>query len=267
MREADGFSYARALGFQIVLAVLPALIFFVGVATWSDNDRLHSSVEGVVATLTPGPANNVLQQAVEEGEDNARGNVWAMLLGGVAALVSGAVGMSQVQKAASRLYGIEEDREWKARYGLSLTLSFTVGLLLASGFVALAFGSTIADAVEGESIWLWLRWPLAALALIAGLSGLYKVAPNRQQPGHAWLLVGGLTATLLMVTFSGGLAVYLSVSSTFGDTYGSIAGLIGLLIWAQLAAVAVLSGLAFAAQLEQERQTTTARTGKTGTRR
>jgi uncharacterized BrkB/YihY/UPF0761 family membrane protein len=47
--------------------------------------------------------------------------------------------------------------------------------------------------------------------------------------------------------------VFLSLSSTFGATYGPLAGLIGLLVWAQLAGIALLSGLAFAAQLEAER--------------
>jgi uncharacterized BrkB/YihY/UPF0761 family membrane protein len=38
IRDADGFSYARALGFQIVLAAFPALIFFVALAVWSGNE-------------------------------------------------------------------------------------------------------------------------------------------------------------------------------------------------------------------------------------
>jgi uncharacterized BrkB/YihY/UPF0761 family membrane protein len=69
----------------------------------------------------------------------------------------------------------------------------------------------------------------------------------------SWLIVGGLTATVLLMVFSGGLALYLGVSSTFGDTYGPLAGLIGFMIWAQLAGLATLAGLAFAAQLEAER--------------
>jgi YihY family inner membrane protein len=253
MRDADGFAHARAIGFQIVLSTLPALIFFVAVSVWSGSQILQSSMEGIVTTLTPGPTSDVLQEAVEQGEDNARRNVLAMVLGGLTALTSGAVAMSQVQQGGSRLYGIDQDRTTTKRHGMSLLLSLSVGLLLAGAFVALAFGSTIADAVEGESIWLWLRWPLAALTAVVALAALYKVAPNRDQPRISWLIVGGLTATALLVLFSAGLAVFLSVSSTFGDTYGPLAGLIGLLIWAQLTGIALLAGLAFAAQLEAER--------------
>ena len=253
MREADGFSYARAVAFQIVLAAFPALIFFVGISAWTGSSSLQSSVDTVLSSLTPGSTSDFLRQAVEQGEENARGQTWAIVLGGLAALTSGAVGMSQIEKGANRLYGLGEDRPPLKRYGFAVVLSLSVGLLLGGAFVALAFGGNIADAVDGESIWVWLRWPLGMVAVVVALAALYKMAPNRNQPGVSWLAVGGLTAAFLWLLFSGALAAYLNLSSTFGETYGPLAGLIGFMIWAQLTGVAVLGGLGFAAQLEAER--------------
>lgn len=251
-RQADGFSYARAVGFQVVLAFLPALIFTVAVGVWAGGEPIKTAIESVVTAVTPGSTSGFFQQAVEQGEKNARGNTLAMMLGGIAALFSGAVGMSQLQQGAIRLYGKDEDRGFVRRYIVSLGLSLSVGLLLAGAVVAIAFGSTIAEAVEGESVWVWLRWPLGAAALASAITGLYKVAPNRNQPGVSWLIVGGLTATLLWLLLSGGLALYLNLSTTFGESYGPLAGLIGLMIWAQLTGLATLLGLSFAAQLEAE---------------
>jgi YihY family inner membrane protein len=252
-RQADGYSYARAVGFQIVLASLPALIFFVAVGVSLGSGTVQTAIESVVTSLAPGSTSDFFRQAVEQGEQNARGNTLAIVLGGITALTSGAVGMSQVQQGAGRLYGRDDDRGLLERLSLGLALSLSVGLLLAGGLMSIAFGSDIADAVPGESLWAWLRWPLGAAGLVAGISARYQVAPNRDQPGVSWLIVGGLTATVLLMVFSGGLALYLGVSSTFGDTYGPLAGLIGFMIWAQLAGLATLAGLAFAAQLEAER--------------
>lgn len=252
-READGYSYARPIGFQVVLAVLPALIFIVAVGVWAGSESVTAAIESVVTSLAPGSTSGFFQKAVEQGEQNARGNNLAMVLGGVTALVSGAVGMSQVQQWAIRLYGKDEDRSFVERYAISLGLSLSVGVLLAGAVVAIAFGSTITDAVQGESVWVWLRWPLGAAALAAAITGLYSVAPDRDQPGVSWLIVGGLTATVLWLLLTGGLALYLNLSSTFGDSYGPLAGLIGPMIWAQLTGLATLLGLAFAAQLEAER--------------
>lgn len=260
-READGYTYVRAIGLQVVLTFFPALIFVVAVAVWTDSSVLQSSIETIVSAVTPGSTSDFFQQAVEQGRQNARGNIWAVVLGGLTALISGAVGMSQVQLGAGRIYGKDEDRPWLHRYWLSLLLSLSAGVLLAGAFVAVSFGGAIADAVEGESVWSWLRWPLGALGAVVAIALLYKFAPNRSQPGVSWLLVGSITATVLWLLLSAGLALFLTLSSTFGDAYGSLAGLIGLLIWAQLTGLAVLSGLAFAAQLEAER----VESGKTGT--
>jgi YihY family inner membrane protein len=252
-RDADGYSYARGIGFQVVLASLPALIFFMAVAVWTRSELLRSSVEGVVGAISPGPSTDILQQAVEQGEGGARGNVWAMTLGGLTALVSGAVGMSQFQQGAGRLYGEDEDRPFASRYALSLVLAFSVGLLFAAGFVAIAFGDPISDALDLGMVWAWTRWPLGAVAVAVAITAMYKVGPKRDQPSLSWLIVGGITATVLWVLFSVAMALYLNVSSTFGETYGPLAGLIGFLIWAQLSGIAVLAGMAFAAQLEKER--------------
>lgn len=252
-RKADGFSYSRAVAFQMVLALFPALIFFAAISVWSGSQMLRSSVQTVVGSMTPGPTGGFLQQAVSQGQQSGHGDVIALLAGGFTALVSGAVGMSQIQQGAGRLYGKDEDRSPLRRYAIGLALSLSVGLLLGGALVAIGFGRSIAGAVEGQSVWIWLRWPLGAGAATLAVAVLYKVAPNRDQPSLSWLTVGGITATVLWLLFSGGLALYLALSSTFGDTYGPLAGLVGVLIWSELSAVALLGGLAFTAELEWER--------------
>ncbi len=51
--------------------------------------------------------------------------------------------------------------------------------------------------------------------------------------------------------------MYLTASKAFGDTYGPLAGIIGLLLWAFLTSLAVYFGLASAAQLEAVRASVT----------
>jgi YihY family inner membrane protein len=260
-RDADGYSHARAIGLQFILAALPALIFFVAVSVWTGSSVLQSSIESIVSSISPGGSggSGFLQQAIDQGEQNARGNTLAMILGGLAALVSATAGMAQIQKSATRMYGVTEDRPMQQRYGLAFVLAMSVGALLGAAALAISFGGVIMDALEGESIWAWLRWPLGIVATIVGFTVLYKVAPNRDQPTLSWLAVGGLTGTGMWLLLSGGLALYLALSSTFGETYGPLAGLVGLLLWSQLTGFAVVAGIAFAAQLEAEREDSSAK--------
>jgi uncharacterized BrkB/YihY/UPF0761 family membrane protein len=50
-----------------------------------------------------------------------------------------------------------------------------------------------------------------------------------------------------------GLGAFFSLSTSFGQTYGPLAGLVALLLWALLAAIALMFGGATAAQLEAVR--------------
>ena len=54
------------------------------------------------------------------------------------------------------------------------------------------------------------------------------------------------TATLLLGSF-------FAASSSFGETYGPLAGIVALLLWSLLSAVSLLFGAAIAAQLESVR--------------
>jgi len=64
------------------------------------------------------------------------------------------------------------------------------------------------------------------------------------------LVPGGGVAVLLTLLVTGALAVYVHVSPSFGSTYGPLAGIVALLLWSLLSAMAFFFGVAVCAQLE-----------------
>ena len=66
-RRADGFSHSRALAFQLVLTLLPALIAVVGFAKVLDQESFSRVLETTFKDLAPGPAGEVLTQTIESG--------------------------------------------------------------------------------------------------------------------------------------------------------------------------------------------------------
>ena len=251
-RYADGFSFARAVAFQAVLTLIPATIVAIAAAALIGDAAVHNAIREFIRTVTPGAASDALFAAFEQGEENARGDVVALVAGGVTAAIGGATAMSQIQRGASRIYGVLDDRPTVKRYLVATALMLSVGVLMVLGLIAIGFGSSVGGQFGGElaSIWSWLRWPLGTLLVGAAIAMLYKVAPNRHQPSFAWLTTGGYMATAVWLALTILLTLYLNGSSTFGDTYGPLAGFIGLLLWAQLTGIAILFGVAFTAQLE-----------------
>jgi uncharacterized BrkB/YihY/UPF0761 family membrane protein len=79
---------------------------------------------------------------------------------------------------------------------------------------------------------------------------LFRWAPRRHQPAFSWMWVGAAVALGLWLALSGLLSLYVSKSASFGQIYGPLTAVMALLLWAQLSAIALFLGMAFAAQLE-----------------
>jgi YihY family inner membrane protein len=258
-RAADGFSHSRALAFQITLAVLPAVIATVGLATAVQASRFRQLVVQTVDRLAPGPAGQVITEAVQQGaKSGARGGIAALVLGALAALASATLAMGQIERGANRLYGVERDRPTTKKYWNGFLLACSAGVLVLLAFVLIVAGSDVARATElsgfVRGLWTVLRWPLSIGFAVVAFAVLFREAPRRHQPSWSWLAVGSGMSVLLWFVFTGLLALYLGASSnTFGRTYGPLTGFIAVLVWTFLTALALFLGLAFAAQLEAVR--------------
>jgi len=83
-----------------------------------------------------------------------------------------------------------------------------------------------------------------------GLILLLDHAPRRRQPALSWLALGAGVAVILSMGATAALAAYVHVSGSFGSTYGPLAGIVALLLWSLMSAIAFFYGVAICAQLE-----------------
>jgi len=258
-RAADGFSHARALAFQSVLTLLPAIIAVVGLAAALDQESFSAAVQDTIGAVAPGAAGDILTSALRQGSSAAtRETGETALVGGfLAAVASGMAAMTAIERGANRIYGVERDRPFVRRYAVALGLALTAGVLALASVAVLVGGAAIADAVGWggtvDAVWRVARWPLGLVFTVTSIALLLEVAPRRRQPEASWLAFGAAAAAGLWLVFMAILAVYLEATGTFGATYGPIAGTIGVLLWAFLSSIALFGGLALAAQLEAVR--------------
>jgi YihY family inner membrane protein len=254
-RAADGFSHARALAFQFALTLVPALIAVIGLATVLDQETFTRIVREVLLEIAPGSAGDLITEALEQGSTGGR---TALLLGGVATLVAGTGAFGQLERGANRIYGVERDRPPVRKYGVAALLMVTAGGATLLAAILLVAGEALADAAGWGAAFEFLRWPVTVGLVVAALALLFELAPRRRQPEASWLVVGSGLAAVLWLLFTGVLALWIGATENFGATYGPLAGTIAVLLWTFLTALAVLLGLAFAAQLEAVRAGVTA---------
>ena len=161
--------------------------------------------------------------------------------------------MGQLERAMNRIYGVEKDRPFALKYKRALALALSAGVVIAAAFAILTFGRGLVDEGAARSAWMVVRWPLGIALVAAGLAALFNWSPRRRQPGWPWLAFGAWVSVAGWTLVTAVLALVFNVSKTFGQTYGSLAGLVALQLWTFFSALAILYGVAVAAQLEAVR--------------
>ncbi|MBW0092366.1 YihY/virulence factor BrkB family protein [Pseudonocardia sp. KRD-184] len=262
-RYGDGFSHARAFALQLALAAVPLVIAGAGLATALGAESIAEVVARTVVALSPGSSDALLTEVVEGGggeEGSDRGEV-VVVLGLITAFVAATSAFAQLERGANRIYGTKRDRPALRKYGHAALLTATAGVAMAFGLLLIVAGEPFGEALEevyhwgdaAETVWDVVRWPIGLAALVVAVTLLFRQAPRRKQPGLTWLAVGAGVTVLAWLMGSGLLALYVVAAAGFGETYGPLTAIMALLIWANITGIALLAGIALAAQLEAVR--------------
>ena len=257
LRYGDGFSHARSMAYLTSLVFLQAVIALVGLASALRSGGLSDIIVKTLRQIVPGPAGKLLTDAVQQAHRaGSAHHSLALSVGLAGALITGTTLMGQIERALNRIYGVEQDRPTAKKYGRAFLLAITAGLLFLAAFAALALGRAIGSSLSNHStstVWNVLRWPSALGLLIAAIALLFNWSPRRHQPGWSWLAFGAIVSVISLAIVTVALDAMFQISSTFGKTYGPLAGIIALMFWAVLASIALLYGAAIGAQLEAVR--------------
>lgn len=250
---------AAGVAFFALLAVVPALVAVVSVyglvADPADvsrhvDDLLDAAPEEVRAF-----AERQLE-SVAETSAGAAGIGLAVSL--AAALWSASSGMKHLVDALNAVYEEEEDRGFLRVRALAVALTLGAVLFVLGAVAVIAVVPAVVDGPLAL-----LRWPLLAVAFAAALAVLYRVAPDREAPAWRWTSPGAVLATVLWLAASGLFSLYAAHVGDFDETYGSLAGVVVVMLWLFLTAAVVLLG----AELDVELERQTARDTTTGPER
>jgi YihY family inner membrane protein len=261
-RYGDGFSHARAFGLQLALATVPLIIAGAGLSAALGAESFAEVVARTVVAISPGSSEALVADVVEDGSEHGRDQGQLVVFLGLAtAFVAATSAFAQLERGANRIYGTDRDRPALRKYIRAALLTLTAGSALAFGLLLIVAGDPFGDAVEqvyhwgdaAESVFDVVRWPLGLAALVFAVTVLFRHAPRRQQPGMSWLAVGATVTVLVWLAGSGLLGLYVVSAGNFGDTYGPLTAVMALLLWANVTGVALLAGVALAAQLEAVR--------------
>jgi YihY family inner membrane protein len=252
-RRADGSSHARSLAFATSLVLVQGIVVLVGFAAAFGQSGITSTIVETIRSAVPGPASEVLAEAVKQANRVGSHDRFLLLtVGLIGVLVTSTTAMGQMERGLNRIYGIERDRPTAQKYALAFVLTITVGTGLGIAFLMLGFGRSIGSSWGDTArvVWEILRWPIGLALIAVCLAAIFGHSANRRQPGRSWLAFGSGVAVVLWAASTIGLALVFRVASNFGQTYGPLAGIVALQIWTFLSSFSIFYGMAVAAELE-----------------
>ena len=249
----DCFSWAASLAYFFFLALFPALLFVVSLASVLPVQHMIDRIVTMLSRVAPGDVVTIArQQFVQITRQPRRGVLTFSLL---AALWSTSTGLAAIVDTLNQTYHITESRPWwRVRVtAIALTLGLTIVTLMAFGLVMV--GPTAAQRVAdwlalGPLVaWTWnvLRWP-AAFALVVTVLGcvcarrhVLRPCPDTTQE-WVWITPGSVAATAMWLVVSLGFRWYVIHFGAYQKTYGAIGGVMIALLWFYFTSLAILLG-------------------------
>jgi membrane protein len=251
---------AAGVAFYAMLALFPAMIVVVSIyGLVMDPEEIAAQVRTL--GVLPDDVRSILTGQLDALARAPGGRLsLSLALGVLVALWSASAGMRALVTGVNAAYSEAETRGFVRLRGLAVLLTVGGSLVTVLALVVIVALPVAARRLPGPvglgvSV---VRWPLLAVVLIAGLGVLYRVAPSRRDARWQWLSLGSVVATGLLLVASMLCSAYASVAPAQNKTYGAFFGVIVLLFWLFLSALAVLVGAELNAEGElQTRRDTT----------
>jgi membrane protein len=209
--------WAAALTYYGVLSIFPALIALISVVGLVGSSATTSLLNNL-QSFTPGPAKDILTNAVSGLSKNQRAGGVMFVVGLALALWSASGYVAAFMRAANSIWDAPEGRPiWKTlpvRVGVTIitvvVLAAGAIAVVVTGPVARRVGDLIGAGSSAVTIWDIAKWP--ALVVLFGLllSILYYAAPNVRHPGFRWVTPGGVVAIILWIAASALFALYVA---------------------------------------------------------
>src|SRR5215210_3639613 len=248
---------AGGVAFFGFLSAFPALIATISIyGLVSSPADVTRQMEDLSAQL-PEEAQRLLKTQLTSIAENSGGALSiGLVISILAALWSASGGVGSLVTAINLAYDEVEARGFlKLKLlSLGLTLGAIVFVLITFGLVAIV--PAVLDAlplgVVGTILAQALRWVLLLAVFAGSLAVLYRVAPDRDAPQMRWVSLGSVIVTVIWVIVSVGFSLYVDNFGSYDKTYGTIAGVIVLMLWLYLTCFLVLLGAEINAEVEHQ---------------
>jgi membrane protein len=255
--------WAASLTYYGLMAMFPALIAFVGIiGLVADPRGATQTITEVVTAIGPQSAADTFAGPIQSvTSSNSTSGIMA-IVGIAVALWSASGYVGAFMRASNVIYETPEGRPiWKLR-PLQMLVTLVILVLAAITLLGLVVSGPLAEAIGGAiglsdaavTAYEIAKWPIL-LALVATIiSVLYYASPNVKLRGFKWVTPGGVFAVVVWILASAAFAFYVANFGSYDKTYGTLGGIVAVLVWLWITNLAILFGHELNAERERSHE-------------
>lgn len=247
-------TYAAALAYHSLFALFPFLIFLIALLGFLRIPGFFNWLLAQAKSALPADTFQLVDGVIGDIQGRSQGGL--LSIGIVLAIWSASAGIRSVMTAMNVAFGVQETRPTWKRYVLSALYTIGLAVLLIGVSALMLIGPRAVEWIAGQAgfghdfvtLWTWLRWPVLIVLLIVVAALIYEVAPNTDEP-FVLISPGAVLAVAVWVLVSYGFSLYVSHVADYSATYGSLGGIIVLLLYFYISSAVLLLGAEVNAEL------------------
>ncbi|MBQ4833845.1 YihY/virulence factor BrkB family protein [Pseudoalteromonas sp. MMG010] len=248
---------AAGVAFYALLAIFPAIAALVSVYAYFSSPSDISEHLAHIVTMLPQSTGELLLSQISNLAKRSDASLSFSAIGTLILTIwSSSKGSQALITACNISYHEYEKRAFfKA---LMVRFLFSVGAIVVATFSLLIIGIlpiilNLVGLKESVDIFInAISWPILALTFNSALVLLYRYAPHRKPAKWRWITLGSVTATVLWIAASIGFSFYVAHFASYNETYGSLGGVVIMLMWLYISAYIVILGAVLNASSEQQ---------------
>lgn len=249
--EDHVMAFAGNLTYKALFALFPFFTFLLSLlGLFNATDLVNTMIENLSGVLPQSATQFIEEQLLSITQSQAES---AFTIGAIISIALALWGVSgafrSVMEAMNVMYEVEEDRPFWKVYGISIFISLAVVLLMLVALGIVIFGGSVGGGLAGaiglgavyQTVWSIVQWPIVALVVLFVFAIIYYFAPAAEQR-FSWISPGAVLAFAFWLLFSLLFSFYVGNFSSYNETYGSLAGVIILMLYIYYSAVIMLIG-------------------------
>jgi membrane protein len=253
--EDDCLGLAAQLAYYFFLALFPAILFLIALASFFPLTNIADDVVRALRPIAPADVLRFLEEELRRLSNTDSGGI--LTIGILGAIWSSSAAVVAIVGSLNRAYDIEESRPWWKVRLTAIGLTIALALMVLVSFTLIVAGPSIAQQLASslglgfafEWTWKILQWPLAFFLVSTAVGLVYYFAPDAEQE-WVWITPGAVLSTLLWVLVSLAFKYYAANITDFNATYGAVGAVIVLLLWFYFSGLAILVGAELNAEIE-----------------